>query len=85
MVAAMTRSSTCQARGVASSPAANRAPKPRPVNHRVLATHAPTPNHHRPEGPWAFAIDRNGKVVDRLEGAFSAAEMQQMAQKALKS
>jgi ABC-type phosphate transport system ATPase subunit len=36
-----------------------------------------------PSEPWAFAIDRNGKVVDRLEGAFSAAEMQQAAQKAL--
>jgi hypothetical protein len=37
-----------------------------------------------PTEPWAFAINKNGKVVDRLEGAFSAAEMQQMAQKALK-
>jgi hypothetical protein len=36
-----------------------------------------------PTEPWAFAIDKQGKVVGRLEGAFSAPEMQQMAQKAL--
>jgi len=36
-----------------------------------------------PSEPWAFAIDRHGTVVDRLEGAFSASEMQQAAQKAL--
>ena len=36
-----------------------------------------------PSEPWAFAIDRNGKVVDRLEGAFSAGELARAAQKAL--
>ena len=36
-----------------------------------------------PSEPWAFAIDRKGKVVDRLEGAFSAGELARAAQKAL--
>ena len=36
-----------------------------------------------PSEPWAFAIDRKGVVVERLEGAFSAAELQRAAQKAL--
>jgi hypothetical protein len=36
-----------------------------------------------PSEPWAFAIDRQGKVVDRLEGAFSAGELARAAQKAL--
>jgi opacity protein-like surface antigen len=36
-----------------------------------------------PSEPWAFAIDRNGKIVDRLEGAFSAGELARAAQKAL--
>jgi hypothetical protein len=37
-----------------------------------------------PSEPWAFAIDRKGKIVDRLEGAFSASELDQAVQKALK-
>ena len=28
-----------------------------------------------PTEPWAFAIDRNGKVAARLEGAFSEREL----------
>jgi hypothetical protein len=36
-----------------------------------------------PTEPWAFAIDKQGKVVGRLEGAFSAPEMQALAQKAM--
>jgi hypothetical protein len=36
-----------------------------------------------PSEPWAFAIDKQGKVVDRLEGAFSAGELARAAQKAL--
>lgn len=28
-----------------------------------------------PTEPWAFVIDRNGKIVDRFEGAFSAEEL----------
>lgn len=35
--------------------------------------------------PWVFAIDRNGKIVDRLEGAFSAAELKQAVDKAKRS
>ena len=27
--------------------------------------------------PWLFAIDRNGKVAARIEGAFSAEELNQ--------
>ena len=38
-----------------------------------------------PSEPWAFAIDKQGKVVDRLEGAFSAGELARAAQKALSS
>jgi hypothetical protein len=37
-----------------------------------------------PSEPWAFAIDRRGVVVARFEGAFSAAELRQAAERALK-
>src|SRR3954466_15858126 len=36
---------------------------------QVLASPLPTE-------PWAFAIDRRGKIVDRLEGAFSKGELE---------
>jgi hypothetical protein len=32
--------------------------------------------YHLPTEPWAFAIDRSGKIVARLEGAFSKDELQ---------
>jgi hypothetical protein len=32
--------------------------------------------YHLPSEPWAFAIDRHGKIVDRLEGAFSKSELE---------
>jgi hypothetical protein len=32
--------------------------------------------YHLPTEPWAFAIDRHGKVVARLEGAFSKQELE---------
>ncbi len=35
-----------------------------------------------PTEPWAFAIDRRGKVAARLEGAFSAAELEDALAKA---
>jgi hypothetical protein len=38
-----------------------------------------------PSEPWVFAIDRQGRVVDRLEGASSIAEMRAAIEKALKS
>ena len=31
--------------------------------------------YHLPTEPWAFAIDRHGKIVARLEGAFSKDEL----------
>jgi hypothetical protein len=31
---------------------------------------------HLPSEPWAFAIDRHGRIVARLEGPFSAAELE---------
>jgi hypothetical protein len=31
--------------------------------------------YHLPTEPWAFAIDRQGKIVERLEGAFSKDEL----------
>ena len=35
--------------------------------------------------PWAFTIDRSGKVAARLEGAFSAEELEQAVQAAVES
>jgi hypothetical protein len=35
-----------------------------------------------PTEPWLFAIDRRGKVAARLEGAFSAAELEDALRKA---
>jgi hypothetical protein len=32
--------------------------------------------YHLPTEPWAFAIDRQGKIVARLEGAFSKDELE---------
>jgi hypothetical protein len=32
--------------------------------------------YHLPTEPWAFAIDRRGKIVARLEGAFSKGELE---------
>jgi len=32
--------------------------------------------YHLPTEPWAFAIDRHGKIVARLEGAFSKGELE---------
>lgn len=37
-----------------------------------------------PTEPWAFAVDRSGKVAARLEGAFSAAELEQAVDAALR-
>jgi hypothetical protein len=35
-----------------------------------------------PTEPWVFAIDKRGKVAARLEGAFSAAELEKAVEKA---
>ena len=35
-----------------------------------------------PTEPWAFTIDREGKVAERLEGAFSARELEEALEKA---
>jgi hypothetical protein len=32
--------------------------------------------YHLPTEPWAFAVDRHGKIVARLEGAFSRGELE---------
>ena len=37
-----------------------------------------------PSEPWVFTIDKNGKVAARMEGAFSAAELERAIKKALK-
>ncbi len=37
-----------------------------------------------PSEPWVFTIDRHGKVAARLEGAFSAEELEQAVKKALR-
>jgi hypothetical protein len=37
-----------------------------------------------PSEPWLFAIDRHGKIAERIEGAFSADELDAAIQKALK-
>jgi hypothetical protein len=39
--------------------------------------------YHLPTEPWAFAIDRKGKIVARLEGAFSKTELQAALKKAV--
>jgi hypothetical protein len=38
--------------------------------------------YHLPTEPWAFAIDRRGKIVERLEGAFSKSELEEALKKA---
>jgi len=37
-----------------------------------------------PTEPWAFAVDRSGKVAARLEGAFSASELERAVAVALR-
>ena len=37
-----------------------------------------------PTEPWAFAVDRRGRVAARLEGPFSAAELERAVQAAVK-
>ena len=37
-----------------------------------------------PTEPWAFAVDRSGKVAARLEGAFSASELERAVAAALR-
>jgi hypothetical protein len=39
---------------------------------------------HLPSEPWLFTIDKNGKVAARIEGAFSADELEAAIKKALK-
>jgi hypothetical protein len=38
--------------------------------------------YHLPTEPWAFAIDRKGKIVARIEGAFSKGELQAAVKRA---
>ncbi len=42
-----------------------RAPYPRPANHAMLATQAPSANHQRPGVPWVPAIDPSRSTVSR--------------------
>jgi hypothetical protein len=35
-----------------------------------------------PTEPWLFAIDRNGRIAARIEGAFSARELEAVLKKA---
>jgi hypothetical protein len=37
-----------------------------------------------PTEPWLFAVDRHGKIVDRIEGAFSVSDMERAVDKAAK-
>jgi hypothetical protein len=39
---------------------------------------------HLPSEPWVFAIDRQGKIAARIEGAFSVGELDAAIKKALK-
>jgi hypothetical protein len=39
--------------------------------------------YHLPTEPWLFAIDKRGRVVARIEGAYSARELQAALKKAL--
>ena len=62
------------------------------IHMEVYANNDPTKGY-RPQlrawrlvsEPWVFAIDRHGRVVERLEGATSVDEMRQAIEKALKS
>jgi hypothetical protein len=38
--------------------------------------------YHLQTEPWVFAINRNGKVADRIEGAYSAGELEAAIEKA---
>jgi hypothetical protein len=40
--------------------------------------------YNLPTEPWVFAIDRNGKVAARIEGPFSAAELERAVDAAIK-
>jgi hypothetical protein len=40
--------------------------------------------YHLPSEPWVFTIDRHGKIAARIEGAFSADELQKAVQAATK-
>lgn len=43
----------------------------------------PAPAAYRlPTEPWLFVLDRNGRVVERIEGAFSVAELQAAVRRA---
>jgi hypothetical protein len=44
----------------------------------------PVVAYHLPTEPWLFAIDRKGRIVERIEGAFSAEELEHAAQRALR-
>lgn len=39
---------------------------------------------HLPSEPWVFAVDRRGRVAARIEGAFSAAELERAVDAAVK-
>ena len=39
--------------------------------------------YHLPTEPWVFVIDRRGRIVARIEGAYSAAELEQAVRRAL--
>jgi hypothetical protein len=61
------------------------------IHMEVYNNNDPTKGHRPqltawrlPSEPWVFAIDRHGRVVDRLEGASSIAEMRAGIEKALK-
>jgi hypothetical protein len=38
---------------------------------------------HLPSEPWLFTVDRHGKVAARIEGAYSASELEAAIKKAL--
>jgi hypothetical protein len=40
--------------------------------------------YHLPTEPWLFTIDKNGKVASRIEGAFSASELEKAVDAAVK-
>jgi hypothetical protein len=40
--------------------------------------------YHLPTEPWLFTIDRNGKIASRIEGAYSASELEKAVDAATK-
>lgn len=64
MVSAIKASNTRHAAGLAKMGRRNLAPNPSALNHRMLPSAAPAPNHQRSSPCW-LAREPNNKTVSR--------------------